>query len=161
MRPTPVEVMRGIQAALAGHVLPELTSRYAQAQVMYSIMLLDMLSKEWEEGAHLLHDDNQAMRRLFARAAKIIDALPEAGDELKALAADLRGAAEGPPAPSLRMSDLRAEGERLRSLLGALGAACDRARDDDRLSSLVPLWDEIIAHLREEAGRRAVTVPGR
>ena len=161
VRPTAVEVIRGIQAALASHVLPELASRYAQAQVMYSIMLLEMLSKEWEEGAHLLSEDNRAMRRLFARGAELVEALPVRDGALAALAADLRSAAGGPSAPSLRTSDLRGENERLRSLLTRLGEACDRAREDDRLSTLVPLWDEIMAHLREEAGRRAVPVPGR
>ena len=161
MRPTAVEVIRGIQAALAGHVLPEVSSRYAQAQVMYSIMLLEMLSKEWEEGAHLLTQDSQGLRRLLARGAQLIDGIGAKDAALDSLVADLKAAAGGRASPSLRMSDLREENERLHALLTHLGEACDRARDDERLSVLVPLWDDIIAHLREEAGGRAAPVPGR
>src|SRR3990170_5792738 len=130
MRPTAVEVIRGIQGALASHVLPELSSRYAQAQVMYSIMLLEMLSKEWEEGAHILDEDSRGMKRLLARGAELIEALPARDKGLDSLAADLRAAAAGPGALTLRMSALRERNERLRSLLTRLGEACDRARDD-------------------------------
>jgi hypothetical protein len=78
MRPTPVEIIRGLQGALATIVLPEVSSRYAQAQVLYSVMILDMLVKEWEEGAQVFVDDNRGIRELLSRGS---DLVRRAGEE--------------------------------------------------------------------------------
>jgi hypothetical protein len=159
MRPTPVEIIRGLQGALATIVLPEVTSRYAQAQVMYTIMILDMLVREWEEGAQVFVDDNRGIRELLGRGSEALERLgKETGDgELLALAASLRdddACAEA----SYRMADLMAESDRLRERLVSLGAVCDRAHSDPKLAPLLPLWQEICVHLQSIAGRCAYVV---
>jgi len=159
MRPTPVEIIRGLQGALATIVLPEVTSRYAQAQVMYTIMILDMLVREWEEGAQVFVDDNRGIRALLSRGSQTLDSLgKETGDaEILALATSLRDD-EARGEDSYRMADLMAESDRLRERLAGLGAVCDRARSDPKLAPLLPLWQEICAHLQSIAGRRAYAV---
>ena len=159
MRPTPVEIFRGLQGALATIVLPEVTSRYAQAQVMYTVMILDMLVREWEEGAQVFVDDNRGIRELLSRGSEALDrAGKETGDaEILALAASLRDD-DACGEASYRMADLMAESARLRERLVSLGAVCDRAHSDPKLAPLLPLWQEICAHLQSIAGRRAYAV---
>ena len=159
MRPTPVEIFRGLQGALATIVLPEVTSRYAQAQVLYTVMILDMLVREWEEGAQVFVDDNQGIRELLSRGSEALDRLgKETGDaEILALAASLRDGDSCREA-SYRMADLMAESNRLREQLVSLGAVCDRAHSEPKLAPLLPLWLEICAHLQSIAGRRAYAV---
>lgn len=159
MRPTPIEVIRGLQAALATIVLPEVSSRYAQAQILYTVMILDMLSKEWEEGAQVFIDDIQGMRDLLDRGADVLQRLAEeTGDgEFAALADTVRaGSGDG----SYRMADLLAESNRLRDRLVSLGELCDRALSEPKLAPLLPLWQDICAHLGSIAGRRAYQVGG-
>jgi len=159
MRPTPVEVMRGLQGALATIVLPEVSSRYAQAQVLFTVMILDMLVREWEEGAQLYVDDNRGIRKLLSRGSGLLERLGrETGDdELLSLAAGFRRDDAGAET-SYRMGDLMAESNRLREQLISLGALCDRARSDPRLAPLLPLWRDICAHLGSIAARRAYSV---
>lgn len=159
MRPTPVEVIRGLQGALATIVLPEVTSRYAQAQVMFTIMILDMLIREWEEGAQIFVDDNRGIRELLSRGSEALDRLgKETGDsEMLSLAGALRGD-DGRSEASYRMADLMAESNRLREQLVSLGAVCDRAHSDPKLAPLLPLWRDICVHLQSIAGRRAYVV---
>ncbi len=161
MRPTPVEVIRGLQAALATIVLPEVSSRYAQAQILYTVMILDMLSREWEEGAQIFVDDIQGMHDLLNRGADVLQRLAEeTGDgELASLADTVR--ADGTDREgSYRMADLLAESNRLRDRLLSLGELCDRARSEPKLAPLLPLWQDICAHLGSIAGRRAYQVGG-
>ena len=161
MRPTPVEVIRGLQAALATIVLPEVSSRYAQAQVLYTVMILDMLTREWEEGAQLFVDDIQGVRALLDRGSDLLKRVgEETGDgELVSLADGLRiDGVDGES--SYRMADLMAESNRLREQLITLGEVCDRARSEPKLAPLLPLWNDICAHLGSIAARRAYQVGG-
>ena len=59
---------------------------------------------------------------------------------------------------SYRMADLMAESDHLRDQLSSLAEVCDRARSDPRLEPLLPLWQDICAHLRSIAGRRAYAI---
>ena len=161
MRPTPVEVIRGLQTALATIVLPEVRPRYAQAQVIYTAMILDMLVREWEEGAQVFIDDNRGMRELLDRGSDLLKRLgEETGDaELASLADNLRTDGGGGES-SYRPADLMAETNRLRERLTTLGELCDRAREEPRLAPLLPLWNDICAHLGSIAARRAYQVGG-
>ena len=161
MRPTPVEVIRGLQTALTTIVLPEVSSRYAQAQVVYTAMILDMLIREWEEGGQIFVDDNRGMRELLDRGSDLLKRLgEETGDaELLSVAESLRTDAAGGES-SYRPADLMAETDRLRERLITLGEVCDRAHSEPKLAPLLPLWDDIFAHLGSIAARRAFKVGG-
>lgn len=160
MRPTPVEIIRGLQGALATIVLPEVTSRYAQAQVIYTAMILDMVVRELEEGAQLYVDDNRGMRDLLNRGSGLLRRLGEesSDSELVSLADSLRADGTGGES-SYRPADLMAEGNRLREQLITLGEVCGRAHSDPKFASLLPLWQDICSHLKSIAGRSAYAVP--
>lgn len=160
MRPTPVEVMRGLQTALLTIVLPEVSSRWAQAQVVYTMMILGMLSHEWEEGAQVFVDDNRGMRELLDRGSGLLKRLgEETGDgELVSLADGMR--TDGGGESSYRPADLMAEADRLREQIITLGELCDRARSEPKLAPLLPLWNDIWAHLGSMAARRTYNVGG-
>jgi hypothetical protein len=150
-----------VQTALATVVLPEVTSRYAQAHIIYSVMILDMLVRELEEGAQLFVDDIRGMRELLDRGSDLLKRLgEETGDaELASLADSLRTDGTGGES-SYRPADLMAESNRLRERLITLGELCDRAREEPKLAPLLPLWNDICAHLGSIAARRAYQVPG-
>lgn len=129
LRPRADEIIRGIERSLAEHVLPELRTPYAIAQLQYAILLLHTLKTEWDGAAQRLVEDNQTLRGLAARAADTLD-VPD-----HELAGELRSAAlEGDA--DLRLKKLGDTNDRLRALharaLAALGAEADEARAELR-----------------------------
>ena len=118
LRPRADEIIRGIERSLAGHVLPELRTPYAIAQLHYAIMLLHTLKAEWDGAAERLVEDNRALRGLAAHAADMLD------ENHHDVAGELRVAAREDDA-DLRLKKLGDTNDRLRALharvLAALG----------------------------------------
>ena len=161
MRPHSLEIIQGIQNSLITHVMPELRSSFAQAQLMYITMLLDVVAKYWDGGVQALMDDNRRTREIFGQAAEVLTSLAGAqpAGEIDALAADLQDAAQERPCP-LTMTDLMQENNRLRALLARLAPLCERAEADLSLAPLLPLRQKLVDHMREEARQRVVPVLG-
>jgi len=161
MRPHSLEIIHGIQSSLITHVMPELRSSFAQAQLMYITMLLNVVAKYWDGGVQALVDDNRKMREIFGQAADVLTSLAGArpAGDIDALAADLRAGAQERPC-SLTMTDLMQENNRLRALLARLAPLCERAEADPALAALRPLREKLVHHMREEAQQRAVPILG-
>lgn len=143
LRPGAEEIIRGVQRSLSVHVLPEVSSPYAQAQVNYALFLLNALAAEWDGAAQRLVEDNAAVRDwLGAAAARIAARDAAVAEELRAAAVEQES--------DLRISTLARANDRLRFLQGkaftALGVA-----DDGSADSLVQRG---MALLREGIGRR-------
>ena len=145
LRPGAEEIIRGIQQSLRAHVLPEVKTPYATAQVSYAIMLLSALAAEWDGAAQRLVEDNGALRGLAARAAEV----PGIGDA--ALVAELR-AAGAETDPDVRITTLSAANDRLRALLSRLILASD-AHGLERAGAL---REDSMEELRESVQRRLV-----
>lgn len=139
MRPTTDELLRGLQASLLTHVLPEVQTDFVRTELMLTYALLGIAAGEWDGAAQRLVDDNAAMRSLAARAAAEIDDA--------SLASDLRSLADETDA-SIRLSELSAANTRLRGAIARLGVALEG--DDGRRD----LRDAVIEHLRVESEAR-------
>lgn len=151
MHPNGEEIVRGVQGALATHVLPELQSGYARSQMMIVQVLLGMAASEWDGAAQQLVDDNASLRALAARGA---DAVDEAGDD-ESLAGELRALA-GETDASVRLSDLRANYEGLRAAIGRLAVLVEGS-DAAALRALRP---EVLGQLRNDLERRSLSLLG-
>jgi hypothetical protein len=138
VRPNGQEVLRGVQAALATYILPEVQTAYARTELMAMLALLGMTAEEWDGAAQRLVDDNDALRGLARRAAETIDGADQAS-ELRALA-EQRVA-------SVRISDLSSPNAALREALSRLAPLLE-ASDAPALRELRAA---LIEHFRADA----------
>jgi hypothetical protein len=158
MRPHGLEAIQGIQQALMTQVLPEVQSSFAQSQLLYITLLLNALARYWDDGVQNLVDNHREMREIFAQAADAVNTMPPDA-ELQSLAADLR--AESTRAtPSLRMTALLEEDDRLRGLLARLTPLCDQAEAEPSLAPLLPVRQRLLQFLRRDAQQRIVPILG-
>lgn len=158
MRPHGLEVIQGIQTALMTQVLPDVQSSFAQAQLLYITLLLNALARYWDDGVQNLVDNHREMRDIFAHAADALDTMPPDA-ELQTLAADLRTEAAR-ATPSLKMTALLEEDDRLRGLLARLAPLCDRAEAESTLAPLLPVRQRLLQFLRRDAQQRIVPILG-
>ncbi len=158
MRPTTLEVIRGLQGAVVGQIIPELSSSYAQAQGMYSVMLLEVMATHQETAAHELVESNRALSTLLQRTLSALGdvSATEAVEVREALAAaDL-----APNEASIKLPDLRAEWCRLAELVCRAVPLVERSPSEPGLTSLKPLRAEYLEALRGDVQRRMVPVLG-
>ena len=104
MRPNVPELVRGVSAALATSVIPQLPTAWSQAEVRYTLGILDTIAAEWDGAADNLVRENGALQRFATSAA----ALAAENDGLLPypLQEALTDAAALPPVPDLRLSTL-------------------------------------------------------
>ncbi len=150
MRPYPEEVLRAIQTGVSSHFAPELKSAYGQAQFAFSMLLFTIVQRDYDTAVPDLVDANRTLRDLLASAHAALGSI-ERDD---ARAARETAAAPPPPAPSLRLSALRAENEALRAMISALTPVIEPAGDDPSLAPMKPVRTAIYAHLAADAKRR-------
>ncbi len=150
MRPYPEDVLRAIQTGIGAHFAPEVKSAYGQAQFAFSMLLFTLVQRDYDTAVPDLVDANAALRALLADAATALAAI----DRADARAAGEAVAALPPPAPSLRLSALRAENEALRAIICSLTAVIEPAADDPTLATLQPVRRAIYAYLSADAKRR-------
>jgi hypothetical protein len=117
VKPDGIASLRGIQAALADALVPELTSAYTQDAAQTLTMLLESLAAEWDTAVEDLVSGNREVRRLLAEAVTVFSPPTNGNEQAAALVKQCEDAIAVAPAPSLRISTLAAEGERLRAAL--------------------------------------------
>jgi hypothetical protein len=154
MRPYPEEVLRAIQAGVSSHFAPELKSSYGQAQFAFSMLLFTVVQRDYDTAVPDLVDANRTLRDLLASAHEALGSI----DRDDARVARETAAAVPPPAPSLRLSALRAENEALRTIIGALTPVVEPAADDATLAPMRPVRTAIYAYLAADAKRRAFPI---
>jgi len=152
LKPDGITSLRGIQAALADALVPELSSAYAQDAAQTLTMLIESLVAGWDTAAEDLVSGNREVRRLLAEAVAVFS-LPAAGNEPAAALVKLcEDAIAVPPVASLRISELTAESESLRAALEkVLVALEDIAAGSADVPAMALRWS-IYAHLRGAAG---------
>ena len=150
MRPYPEEVLRAIQTGVGAHFAPELKSAYGQAQFAFSMLLFTIVQRDYDTAVPDLVEANRALRELLFSSHNALTSI-DRDDARTALEA---AAALPPPAPSLRLSALRAENEALRTIICALTPIIEPAADDPVLAPMKPVRAAIYAHLASDAKRR-------
>jgi hypothetical protein len=154
MRPYPEEVVRVIQAGIAAHFAPELSSNYAQAQFAFSMILFGVIQRDFDTAVPDLIEDSKTLRALLADASAALAGID--GDEARA-ARDAIAALPG-AADSLRLSALRAENEALRAAIGQLAPLVEPAADVAGLAAMRSVREAVFAHLLADARRRIVPI---
>ncbi len=154
MRPYPEEIVRILQTGVMSHFLPELQTKYGQAQFTFSMLLFGMVTKDLDSMVPDLIEQNAALRDLLAEAAAALPRIDR--DDVRAGVASL---GELPPAAeSLRLSALRGENEALRALLAGLAPLIEPAADDAALAPLRDVRVKVYAHLQADARKRIVPI---
>ncbi len=151
MRPDGVEILRGLQGALAGVIAPEVQSLFALDSLQTAQMLLELLASEWDTAAETQIRDNETLSAILGRAEVVLRDREKT--DLVALADEMAAALREPARPSLAVSALSARSSGLRSLLERVLVACEEAVGDGDAEALMALRAEIYRHLREVALR--------
>lgn len=122
MRPSAVEMLRGVRALLGGEIVEGVTSPYLRTQVMLAIGLLDAATREIEDAPAAFAEERRRMLALAAEAVPVVRAIGPAD----ALADDLASLADVVSDPaSLTLPNQTAASVRLAGLLDRLCAWCD------------------------------------
>ena len=147
MRPTSVEVLRGLQGVLASDIGREVQSLFGQDALQTGQMLLEMLANELDGAADCLFRDNEALVQLLARGAAAVRSL-DAG-----LAEDTQAALAEPTDGLLTISALSVRNRRLRTLVERLLVVCDDASAGGEQAALTAVRADAYRHLRDVAAR--------
>jgi hypothetical protein len=141
MRPDREEMLASIRRALVEYVAPEVTSVFARTQLTYALSLLAALSREGD-GVVPVARENAELREIIRTASAKL------GGSFVVNEALLRE----PPADAvtaLELTELRAENERLLTLLVDVQAASEQAAKDDEGART--LAADIVAFLRRRS----------
>ena len=152
MKPDGVASLRGVQAAIADVLMPELHSAHAQDAAQTLTMLLESLAAGWDTAVEDLVSGNREVRRLLAEAVAVFSALGGGNEPAAALVKQCEDAISFAPASSLRISELTAESESLRGPLERVLAALEDIAAGSADAPALALRRSIYAHLRTEAG---------
>ena len=151
MKPGDNVSLRGVQSAIAGALVPELTSAYAQDAAQTLTMLVESLAGGWDSAVEDLVSGNARVRVLLSEAVSIfaVGGGNEPGASLVKVCED---AIAVPPTATLRISELTAESESLRAALEKVVEALEDVAAGSADASAMALRRSVYAHLRTEAG---------
>jgi hypothetical protein len=117
-RPTPLEILQAVQHGLRAHVLPELQSDQARADLAAATGLLAYLAREFDGAAQSLLDE---IADLETVASAAVPALRAAGHEPEAAALEAATLGDRAAPTDVRVSTLLARHDALEeALLAAL-----------------------------------------
>jgi hypothetical protein len=128
VRPNAEELLKGIQRSLMSYVMPEVQSDHARAEVMFSNLMLGVLTRDLDGAVQLLVDDNAWLREAGRTGATALTAAGVEGD----LATELERLAETAD-PSLRLSDLARANEDLAGAIARLAVIAEERPELSRL----------------------------
>ena len=156
MRPYPEEVLRAIQSGIVAHFAPALPTKYAQAQFAFSMLLFGIVARDYDTAVPDLLDANAALREMLAEVAVALASLERVpSDSSNAIVAARAALVALPaPAPSLRLSALRAEHDALRTIVAQLAPLIEPAADLPHLAPLAPIRTRLYAWFSADARRR-------
>ena len=154
MRPYPEEIVRILQSGVMSHFLPEIQSKYGQAQFGFSMLLFGLATRDLDSAVPDLIEQNRGLRLLLSETGSALAGV--AGDEARESIAAIDALA--PATDSLRLSVLRAENDALRAALAAIAPLIERAGDAAELTPLRDVRLRIYAHLQADARTRIVPI---
>jgi hypothetical protein len=154
VRPYPEEVVRILQTGVMSHFAPELQTNYAKAQFAFSMLLFGIAQRDYDSAVPDLVQVNRELRALLTDARFALEGLTADGTD----AARKALASLPDEAPSLRLSDLRAENDALRALIGDLAPVLEPAADVSALAALRDVRKRTYAWLSADAEKRRVPI---
>lgn len=151
MRPAALESLRGMQAALAEVLLPDLRTMFAQDAAQVLQFMVESLAAEWDTAADDLHRDNATLCGILAEARAAMN--PKAGSNarLASLVNDIDAVLGRTPPDSLAVSALQ---QRNTELTGALERLLIEIEESGEVEGGVgEVRRSVYRHLREVAVR--------
>ena len=156
MRPSGLELLRGVRSLLMNEVLPELAAPHLRAQVMLAVGMLDSAAREFDDAPAAFHEERARMIALATEALPVIRRVsPEAS-----MVGELGALASGSIEPSDRR--LTALYEEAAHILGVLDRLCDFADQHAETgdAEVVMLGRRVDDQLRAIIARRATWIGG-
>ena len=150
MKPSAVESLRGIQAALAEAIAPELPTVFAQETVQTIQMLIESVLGEVDTAAEDLQRDNEELRQILAQAR---GALGGSNGDAAAIVNRIDGVLSETEERSLRLSALTARNNALRGALEELLMYLEDTSGRPGSEALTALRQTAYGHLRRVAVR--------
>ena len=156
MRPSGLELLRGVRSLLLNEVLPELAAPHLRAQVMLAVGMLDSAAREFDDAPAAFSEERARMIALAAEALPVIRRVsPESSmvGELGVLATD------SIEPPDRRLTALY---EDAAQFLGVLDRLCDFADQHAEAgdAEVATLCRRVDDELRAIIARRATWIGG-
>ncbi len=146
MRPTPAEIIEGLQYSLRNDLQPELHSAWAERMAGSMLWALEHLKQRWLHEHELAVEENADLRTVLDSVAAAVGVDAALG---QALGAPDLAVASIPVRPWPPASDLIAENDRLRSALDGVVEAFPEERDD----AANELWRELLGYIARQTER--------
>jgi hypothetical protein len=156
MRPSGLEILRGVRSLLVTDVLPELAAPHLRSQVMLAVGMLDSAAREFDDAPAAFSDERARMIALASEALPVVRRIsPESS-----MAGELGALTMGPSdPPDRRMTALYEDGARFLGVLDRLGELLDwHAEAGD--AEVAALGGRVDAELRAIIARRATWIGG-
>jgi hypothetical protein len=153
VRPTGLESIRAVQAALAEIIVPELTSTFAQDAAGTLQMLLESIAGEWDTAAEDLRADNEVLGALLAASAVAIKKAESRNESLLQLVPEIESALQNKDGGSLTLKGLASRNDALRATLERIVVAFEDVTGEAGNQEVDAVRLKIFGHLRSVATR--------
>jgi hypothetical protein len=153
MRPTGLESIRAIQAALAEVITPELSSTFAQDAAQTLQMLLESLASEWDTAAERLSRDNEILERLLQASCDAIVCASSGNERLGSVVSQIEKSLDDGAGGGTSLTALSTRNRALQAVLDQVLMAFEDTYGEPEFTSLEAARRMIYAHLREHATR--------
>jgi len=155
MRPTSVEVLRGIRRSLLETILPQIGDPFIQGQVQAMVMLVDSLAMTWDSEAEELRQDNQELAELLTRAAPVLTDFARSREHRDLLHLASRAqTVSAHDSDSLRLSELAAKHRELEAVLADLLVALEELAARNPVEPLLVIRRDLYWALARQYSRR-------
>jgi hypothetical protein len=156
MRPSGLELLRGVRSLLLTEVLPELAAPHLRSQVMLAVGMLDSAAKELDDAAAAFGEERARMIALAGEALPAVRRLSPHSSLIGELE-DVAAASVEPP--DRRMTALNAESAGFLGVLDRLSEFTDQHSDADDAEVII-LAGRVDDELRAIIARRASWIGG-
>jgi hypothetical protein len=153
MRPTGLESLRGLQAALADVISPELTSIFAQDTAGITQALVESIVGEWDTAGEDLRRDNETLAALLSASQRAFENSPDSNESLSSIVSEIEIGLREPPKDSLTLSNLASRNGALMLILERVLMLAEDLAGEPGYDEITSLRRQIYAHLRDVATR--------
>ena len=153
MRPNGSESLRGIQAAVANVLAPEVTTAFGQEAVQAISMIVESLAAEWDTAAQDLVRDNGELRDVLGAGRIALESVKESNTKAATLVIEIDGVLRQAGDGSIAISSLTAENDRLRAALVVLLEFAEDVAGDKGYDEIDTVRSAAYRHLRRVATR--------
>ncbi len=153
MRPTGIESIRAIQAALAEAIAPELTSAFAQDAAQTLQMLLESIASEWDTAAECLRQDNETLSALLSASRDPMMRASGRNERLASIVTEIESRLREDAEDSVGLSRLTSRNNALRATLESILVAFEDLTGEADCQEVDEVRRSIYAHLGDVASR--------